>query len=330
MILDSSLIINSSSSSTSSSSEVEIDQFFQTYLPHPISDHSSRHSLSSHHKSTSPIIHHHPSLLNLSNQSISQASDQTPSTTSTFDSILISDSNETSNSSSSSSEYSTSNTSSLILSSSSNSPIITTLPIEPAPPPTSHHQFILPGPALVSSKCFNSSLAEIIYHPPPNFGLVAPGIYRSSFPNHLHFEFLKTLGLKSVLTLVQEKYSPECLNFYHQEGIKFMQFSIPGNKEPFVHIPEEKVRLALKHVLDVRNHPMLIHCNKGKHRTGCLVGCLRKLQHWSSTSIFDEYRRYAFPKSRNMDQQFIELFDLAPVWDEIDPDFAPDWLDLST
>ncbi|EGG06721.1 uncharacterized protein MELLADRAFT_77769 [Melampsora larici-populina 98AG31] len=328
------MIIDSSSSSNSSSSEVESDQFFQTYLPHPISDHSSRHSLFK-------PMHSNQSLDTLSNHQLSSPS---PSPISSFDPILISDSsNETSNSSSSSSEYSTSTPSSLILSSasSSNSPIITTLPIEPAPapPPTTtttitttttfHHQFILPGPALVSSKCFNSSLAEITYYPPPNFGLVAPGIYRSSFPNHLHFEFLKTLGLKSVLTLVQEKYSPECLKFYNQEGIKFMQFSIPGNKEPFVHIPEEKVRLALIHVLDVRNHPMLIHCNKGKHRTGCLVGCLRKLQHWSSTSIFDEYRRYAFPKSRNMDQQFIELFDLAPVWDEIDPEFSPEWLDLS-
>ena len=28
---------------------------------------------------------------------------------------------------------------------------------------------------------------------------------------------------------------------------------------------------------------MLIHCNKGKHRTGCLIGCIRKIQRWSHT-----------------------------------------------
>lgn len=85
---------------------------------------------------------------------------------------------------------------------------------------------------------------------------------------------------------------------------------------------------ALAVILDVRNHPMLVHCNKGKvrsflssqcpaahrpfiaqHRTGCLVGCLRKVQQWSLTAIFDEYRRYSFPKSRSMDQQYIEAFD---------------------
>jgi hypothetical protein len=33
-----------------------------------------------------------------------------------------------------------------------------------------------------------------------------------------------------------------------------------------------------------------------QHRIGCLVGCLRKIQRWSKTSIFDEYRRFADTK----------------------------------
>ena len=65
-------------------------------------------------------------------------------------------------------------------------------------------------------------------------------------------------------------------------------------------------------VLDVRNHPILIHCNQGKHRTGCLVGCIRKAQHWSLVSIFDEYRRFAGDKARVVDQQFIERFTFQP------------------
>jgi len=80
-----------------------------------------------------------------------------------------------------------------------------------------------------------------------------------------------------------------------------------------VDIPEDAIRDALLVLLDSRNHPILIHCNKGKHRTGCLVGCLRKLQRWSLTSIFDEYRRFAGTKVRVLDQQFIELFRTARV-----------------
>ena len=35
---------------------------------------------------------------------------------------------------------------------------------------------------------------------------------------------------------------------------------------------------------------------QGTHRTGCVVACLRKLEEWCLTSIFDEYRRYAGTK----------------------------------
>ena len=67
--------------------------------------------------------------------------------------------------------------------------------------------------------------------------------------------------------------------------------------------------MVLRIILDERNHPILVHCNKGKHRIGCVVGVLRKLQGWSLTSIFDEYQRFAGNKIRTTDQEFIELFD---------------------
>ena len=35
--------------------------------------------------------------------------------------------------------------------------------------------------------------------PPANFDEVVPGIYRSSFPKMRNFEFLGTLGLKTIL-----------------------------------------------------------------------------------------------------------------------------------
>lgn len=69
-------------------------------------------------------------------------------------------------------------------------------------------------------------------------------------------------------------------------GIQHFQIGMPGNKEPFVNseswsfiyiicvlqysntigsiVPKEGVARALNVVLDRRNHPVLIHCNKGK------------------------------------------------------------------
>ncbi|RKP00882.1 hypothetical protein CXG81DRAFT_2796, partial [Caulochytrium protostelioides] len=162
--------------------------------------------------------------------------------------------------------------------------------------------------------------------PCENFSMVAPGVYRSAFPKKKNFPFLQRLGLRSVLTVILEEYPEQNARFLAENSLRFFQFGVPGNKEPFVDIPEPTIAAALTVILDRRNHPLLIHCNKGKHRTGCLVGCLRKLQRWSFTAIFDEYRRFSRPKSRMMDQQFIELFDVARV--RYDPLWLPHWPEL--
>ncbi|RVW23278.1 putative tyrosine-protein phosphatase [Vitis vinifera] len=96
------------------------------------------------------------------------------------------------------------------------------------------------------------------------------------------------------------------------KSVLYMTFLI-SYTEPFVNIPEDTIREALKVVLDVRNHPLLIHCKRGKHRTGCVVGCLRKLQKWCLSSIFDEYQRFAAAKARVSDQRFMELFDVSSM-----------------
>ena len=41
------------------------------------------------------------------------------------------------------------------------------------------------------------------------------------------------------------------------------------------------------------------------------MGILRRLQGWALTPVLAEYRMYANPKARVMDQMFIELFDVG-------------------
>ncbi|XP_022771738.1 probable tyrosine-protein phosphatase At1g05000 isoform X2 [Durio zibethinus] len=139
--------------------------------------------------------------------------------------------------------------------------------------------------------------------PPLNFAMVDNGIFRSGFPYSANFSFLQTLNLRSIIYLCPEPYPEANTEFLKSNGIRLFQFGIEGNKEPFVNIPEDTIREALKVVLDVRNHPVLIHCKRGKHRTGCLVGCLRKLQRWCLSSVFDEYQRFAAAKARVADQR---------------------------
>ncbi|KAF9364514.1 hypothetical protein BGX34_001285 [Mortierella sp. NVP85] len=163
--------------------------------------------------------------------------------------------------------------------------------------------------------------ANAVLVPPLNFAMVAPGVYRSGHPNKNNFPFMRKLGLKVIVQMSEEPYAPDLEEFLQRENIRRIHYKIEGNKEPFIEIDEEVISSALVNILDSRNHPLLIHCAKGKHRIGCLIGCLRKIQNWSMTSIFDEYRRFAGSKVL-ADQEFIEIFSAKvpyslehkPVW----------------
>ncbi len=180
--------------------------------------------------------------------------------------------------------------------------------------------------------------------PPLQFDLVAPGgIYRSGHPNERNFAFLRSLRLRSIVYLGAEDYRANMRHFAEREGIAVYHYRLKLNKEPFdesetcasypllltVCLPaylsdrrtdthashtvdEEGVAAVLALTQDAARLPMLLHCNKGKYRVGCLVGCLRKLHGWLHSSIFDEYARFA-GAARIADQEFIETFDVDKV-----------------
>jgi hypothetical protein len=66
--------------------------------------------------------------------------------------------------------------------------------------------------------------------------------------------------------------------------------------------------------MDSRNYPLYIHCNQGKHRTGCVVACLRKIQGMPIEDVIAEYRVYSEPKARDGDMELIRSFDPEVVF----------------
>jgi len=147
-----------------------------------------------------------------------------------------------------------------------------------------------------------------MHNPPANFAMCAEGVYRGGFPSKRNCAFLRRVGLRSIVYLVPEDPPEYYLEFMRQNDIALLRCGMVGNKEPFVEIPPDAVAAAVVKVRDPANHPVYIHCDKGKHRTGCIVGGMRKAQHWSLAAILEEYRRFAGEKVRTLDQQFIELF----------------------
>lgn len=152
--------------------------------------------------------------------------------------------------------------------------------------------------------------------PPANYGAVLPGsIYRSSYPKEENYEFLKDLKIKTILTLVPEPLSPEYQAFMKKSNIQHFHVHIRANKEE-VRVEPSEMQRALRLVMDRANHPILIHCNKGKHRTGCTVACFRRVLGLDMDTIREEYHTYAGVKARFLDEVFFENFDLNLVmWD---------------
>ncbi|MCD7447272.1 Tyrosine-protein phosphatase dsp3 [Datura stramonium] len=147
--------------------------------------------------------------------------------------------------------------------------------------------------------------------PPTNFSAVEDScIYRSGFPQPSNFPFLKSLNLSSIICLCPEPYPEENLEFLHFNKVKLFQFGMDGTKEPSA-MSRSAITEALKVLTDVRNHPVLIHCKRGKHRTGCIVGCLRKWQSWCLSSVMDEYKQFAGAKWRETDMKFLETYDAS-------------------
>jgi len=142
---------------------------------------------------------------------------------------------------------------------------------------------------------------------PHNFGVVVPGVYRSSYPKPEHYKFIQDLQLKTMVTLVKkEEMDQELMAFVGENGIHQIIFNMKGTKKEA--IPSSTMKAILQVVLDRRNYPLMIHCNHGKHRTGCVVGAVRKIEGWANKECLDEYVSYAEPKIRDCDLDYIRDF----------------------
>lgn len=160
--------------------------------------------------------------------------------------------------------------------------------------------------------------------PPPSFGWVENAIVRSGQPNPINFPFLNQLGLSRIIWLAPEDPSPDFLQWATEQEVQFIHLGMKdSDRTPWAGVSEDTILAALSLLLDVNVTRTAIMCGLGRHRTGTLVACLRKLQRWNLTAIFEEYRRYAGNKVRLMNEQFIELFDTDLVRVS---DAKPSWL----
>jgi tyrosine-protein phosphatase OCA1 len=125
----------------------------------------------------------------------------------------------------------------------------------------------------------------------------------------MNFSFLQTLDLKSVVYLSLDPPGQIFQEFLKEHQIELKQMTGGEKTNVGQRISEQLILGSLRVILDPDSYPLVVMCNLGRHRTGTVIGCLRRLQKWSLSAIFEEVRRFTGSQSSPTHEQFIELFD---------------------
>lgn len=130
---------------------------------------------------------------------------------------------------------------------------------------------------------------------PPRFAVVMPGmIYRSAQPSTAQIQHLvDQFGLRTLLIVREGKGDRVAaeIEFAKKHGLNAVLIPLESRQS----IPERQVEAFFQCVDDRRNHPVLIHCSAGRHRTGYLCARYRvDRQGWQLQKAIDEMMSFGF------------------------------------
>jgi len=165
--------------------------------------------------------------------------------------------------------------------------------------------------------------------PPLRFNTVEPNLYRGAYPREVSFPFLRTLQLRTIISLtpnpITQESDSKLYNFAKSNGIALVHLECAQagkGKKRGVPMDYPTLVMALNYMVHNVNSPVYIHCYNGGQVTSLVVACLRKLQLWNSISIFNEFINFTTNITVN-DRNFVEGFN-GEV--DINPRDKPDWL----
>lgn len=133
-----------------------------------------------------------------------------------------------------------------------------------------------------------------------NFRVVEEGVlYRSG---QMSLDGLRRVleqkGIKTVISLRDGKSAPDQREeeYCKRQGIEFVRIvQQPWGSDDGSVPNEEGVRRFLEVVGDKNNHPVLLHCFAGHHRTGAHCAIFRMERHgWSSPDAIEEMYRLGY------------------------------------
>ena len=147
----------------------------------------------------------------------------------------------------------------------------------------------------------------------PNFHTIRKEVlYRSGQPRGLGLEFVNLYGIRTLINLrsPDSNGTPEEKAFAAEKGLNFYNFSIGSSAAEI----DNAVKRFMAIAADKSNWPILVHCSRGKERSGVLSAIYRiEYDHWSSEDALEETYRLGLARGHMpIPENYIKTY--RPGW----------------
>jgi protein tyrosine phosphatase (PTP) superfamily phosphohydrolase (DUF442 family) len=144
---------------------------------------------------------------------------------------------------------------------------------------------------------YPGSVAADLSAPIVRFHKVDTRLYRGAQPDRAGFEFLREIGVRTVVNLRDDDYarSGEERRLVESLGMRYVQLPVrDGNFFKRTRtIPADTVESFFSIIDTAEEGPVFVHCRRGADRTGALVGFYRVARHrWDNARAYAEARAF--------------------------------------
>jgi tyrosine-protein phosphatase OCA6 len=165
-------------------------------------------------------------------------------------------------------------------------------------------------------------MSDFTLTPPLRYNRVQTSLARGATPTSQNIPFLKLFHVNTMIALTPEsifeseskfyEQNKELIKFIESNNINYLHFPTDSNvkdkgKNREIPITHEQVTKILEVILNKDSGNTYIFCSNGGQITSLVVACLRKVQLWSSVSIFEEFVCYSSSANHN-DRRFVDEF----------------------
>jgi tyrosine-protein phosphatase SIW14 len=146
-----------------------------------------------------------------------------------------------------------------------------------------------------------------------NFAKVNDHLYRGGRPDAKGVAYLKSIGVRTVVSLELGDGIEAKPSVIAQEGVDVQAAGLSFRHEPITSFNpgysaafDGRIDAVLGIFKDPASWPIYVHCRRGKDRTGLVVGLERVLQEgWAPADAYAEWKHYGlFPIFLNLEAYF--------------------------